>query len=59
MFGILLLTPILPIARAEKDHAVIKMKCLGFFIFSVEEKGHMPMQVKLPIYFPHLSDLQW
>lgn len=59
MFGILLLTPILLMARAEKDHAVKKTKYLVIFIFSVEEKGQMSIGVKLPIYFPHLSDLQW
>lgn len=35
------------------------MKCLGFLIFSIEEKDQMSMRVKLPIYFPHVSDLQW
>lgn len=54
-----MLTLVLLIARAEKDHTGKKRKCLGFFIFSVEEKDQVSIRVKLPIYFPHLSDLQW
>lgn len=58
MFGILLLTPIFLITRAEKDYTEKKLKCLSFFIVSVEERGQMSMKVKLSIYFPHLSDIQ-
>jgi len=58
MFAVLFLTPITLITRAEKDHMKKILQCLSFFVVSAEEKCQMSMRVKLPIYFPHLSDVQ-